>query len=432
MAIENDFFDFKNSAIMAKNLDKAWMIYSDQNSHQDDKEHALSFLIYALDIKDLTNLNKKIIKRMNLREEIKKYNPEYIPNLSPKFLKLMPYEMRIQKTVSYRKTPESEIEDLFNKGELLDINQNDKLLDTQIHTPYLNEQKRAKYRVHIHQGLFYQGRELFDTSHYSAHRKITYAAYTLNANGELSVFKHKGVAGKKAHSSMNAGCPVESAGELVIKEGKLLSINTYSGHYCPSLFNVYRVLEYFTEKGVDINDAYVYSELNPRTQGLELESKNISLNNNDNTREIFYKIPAKNMFKGLHNSLDTSLRKIQVEMEDYLSTSVTSILLDIKDKISHSTLTSDRLKIARKIHAMATLLLTDLHDSNGSSTNHMEKIRMLRKELKSLRKENQELSRTHDKDPLNGRLENKLSFFAKSAKSLPEQNEDAEAFKKIF
>lgn len=65
---------------------------------------------------------------------------------------------------------------------------------------YLDNGKRAEWRVNIRNGFFEQNGEKFDTSSMISKGKKGYAAYTLNANGELSVFSH--TSNKFFHSSM--------------------------------------------------------------------------------------------------------------------------------------------------------------------------------------------------------------------------------------
>jgi hypothetical protein len=53
------------------------------------------------------------------------------------------------------------------------------------------------------------------------------------------------------HSSLLAGKPVASAGELFVKDGKLLEINNRSGHYQPAMEVFGRVLEELRARGLN-------------------------------------------------------------------------------------------------------------------------------------------------------------------------------------
>lgn len=119
----------------------------------------------------------------------------------------------------------------------MDVSNSSKLKNIAYETKFLDKEQRAQHRVNIVHGKFKKDNADFDTSQMIAHGKTGFAAFTLNANGELSVFNHLGMRDKIAHSSMNSGSPVVAAGELKIQNGKLLAINTHSGHYRPSLFN---------------------------------------------------------------------------------------------------------------------------------------------------------------------------------------------------
>ncbi|MBL7542873.1 MAG: hypothetical protein JNL11_03610 [Bdellovibrionaceae bacterium] len=56
------------------------------------------------------------------------------------------------------------------------------------------------------------------------------------------------------HSAPVSGEPVYFAGEVKIRNGKLIGLNTNSGHYMPSNENLYNYLKYLQSLGVDLHD----------------------------------------------------------------------------------------------------------------------------------------------------------------------------------
>lgn len=265
-----NFFD--NTKILAERVDRAWAIYKDETTGTKERMHALTFLIYAFDIGDeyfgKDALNARLTHLMNLRAARKAENPEYLP-----ILQSAGYDLRHQAQIvapipAHRHASDPTIRQRIADGDLLDVGQEDKLYDRH-GTTYLTSQQRAEYRVDIFKGHFFKAGKLYDTSSEIAHGKPEYVAFTLNANGELSAFRHLGVMRDPrngrflAHSSMNEGSPVLAAGEMKIKNGKLISLNTFSGHYRPSLFSVARFLEYLGDRGVDISKTKVYLQNKP-------------------------------------------------------------------------------------------------------------------------------------------------------------------------
>lgn len=132
-------------------------------------------------------------------------------------------------------------------------------------TVYLTSEETAKYRTLINDGKFYildntaEAFQICDTEEMESKRAKGFAAYTINKDGGIAIFSHKSTADGLAHSSMNAGAPVIFAGELKIEEGVLKEINTFSGHYKPSIENVYYALKYLQEQGVDITNVKINS-----------------------------------------------------------------------------------------------------------------------------------------------------------------------------
>ena len=399
-----DEYTLNKKKTLAENIDKAWEVYRDLSKPNKQRNLAQSFLIYALDISELEEINTQIIRLMADRNIHKKVNPEYIPGLSPQYLGLNPAKMLPKKTTVTNTSNDSAIQDLFNKQELIDVNQRDKDKDP-LYTPYFNRERRAQYRVHIYKGQFYQRGKLFDTSKYFAHDKPMYAAYTLNATGELSVFKHYGKKGKPLHSSMNAGCPIVSAGELVIKKGELLAINTYSGHYQPNLFNVYRTLQYFHEKNINISNTFIYTRKKPSSVGFNVNFKPVLI---PSSKLLYYKTSATEFIATVKDKLENSTRSICNDIRKYQEISFKNMLFALKDVLSFSNLTHERKALSAKLIVASQQFKKQLGDNLQYNK---ETINKLLTDLQILKIENQKISAVHGKDENNGRLQTKIDGF---------------------
>lgn len=252
---------------VAKRLDSAWSDYQDSSLPDEQRLNALEYMIYILDINFVSHsqesLNELLVKLMDTRAQKKDRNPDYIPILRSGRYQLETKARVLQSTKTSNVSDDNEIQQAFKAHKLLDVNRSDKHNDKVDRITYLTAEQRAEYNIQIHEGLFKQSGDVFDSSHYIAHKKPGYVAFTFNTNGELSVFNHLG--GRKdsqgrrlAHSSMNAGSPILATGEMEIKQGKLVSINTFSGRYEPSLYSLTLFLEYLSDRDIDISETKVY------------------------------------------------------------------------------------------------------------------------------------------------------------------------------
>jgi hypothetical protein len=130
---------------------------------------------------------------------------------------------------------------------------------------YLNDQKREKYRVTIGSVLT-RGGKPFDTKNSKAKYlaksggyKEDYISdaqwYEWGLSGLIwvcvgsaagtekpSFFSHVGKPHRFHHSSFNRGQGVIAAGEWIIKDGALLKISPVSGHYQPTMQNLYHAV----------------------------------------------------------------------------------------------------------------------------------------------------------------------------------------------
>lgn len=158
---------------------------------------------------------------------------------------------------------------------------------------------------------------LFSTKNMIAHGKKGYAAFTLNINGELSVFNHKCTKDGIAHSSMNAGAPVISAGELMIHNGRLISINTFSGHYEPSLYSQLRILDHFSRRGIDLSATTILTQQNPEHV---LNQHLGSMKSASNWTRQQYATPALALIKPFREQVKLQMKAFKCQADRKLKT----------------------------------------------------------------------------------------------------------------
>jgi hypothetical protein len=393
--MKQDFYS--QEATMASNIDSAWEVYTNQEREEKERKAAQRFLIYAFDLVDTDRINQQLCPLMHQRLLHKRNNPEYIPGLSPKHLALQPEDMSLNS---------SSVKGLLANDEVLEMNYQSAKHDKEYKAEYLSYSDRAKYRVHIYQGNFYQNGQLFDTTNLSSHKREGYGAFTINLYGELSIFQHgKGY----YHSSMNAGNPVVCAGEICIANGKLIAINTHSGHYTPSLFNIYRTLEHFVEKGIDVSQVKIYTNL-PPPEGLHLQEKE-----RIDFSEESYEIPAAIFFYSIKEKLNEALHSILSDIRKYQSDTLKNNLFDFKDSLINSSLTKDRMKIATKIQEIASQLQDELEPEQLPD---LAKVKILIQSLKDLEEENEQLSSVRGKKTKSGRVSHNLETFIQQISTL--------------
>jgi hypothetical protein len=107
-------------------------------------------------------------------------------------------------------------------------------------------------------------REAFDTTGgrqvRDGHDLIGGSTYVLSPDGKL----HCGAA-DTIHSTYMAGGRVQAAGLLVVKTGKVLIVDNYSGHYEPNWKNLYQMVSLLASKGVLDSSAVISMVVDPST-----------------------------------------------------------------------------------------------------------------------------------------------------------------------
>lgn len=177
---------------------------------------------------------------------------------------------------------------LLKQRKIMRVNDYSRIVD-ETGITMLGPEERQQYRIFIKNGLFCKlNQEVkfgenndfirYSTLTMQSHNKKFYAAYVISTEGEIYLFEHK--EGALRHSSMMAGNSVFAAGEMVIVEGKLTKISTFSGHYEPDMRNVYMTLKYLERQGVslrfvkidDIFDTFKY-HANTNTKDIFVHSE---------------------------------------------------------------------------------------------------------------------------------------------------------------
>ncbi|MCW8444411.1 hypothetical protein OQJ05_10150 [Fluoribacter gormanii] len=414
--------DLKNGAIyldrkgtLAERIDFAWSVYSTEDKFErEEKDAALKFLIFAFDITDTNEINEQLIQLMAKREQYKAKNPEYIPGKSP----TLPFDPGVvipQKTAAHGQADVKEIKEAIESKELLDVNNRSKHLDSHKQTKFLTPEERAEKRVHIRNGKFKRHGRDVDTSNMISHGKRGFAAFTLNANGELSIFNHHGMADRVAHSSMNAGAPVVAAGEIEIKRGVLKTITTHSGHYHPSLFNVYRFLEHLSRNNVDISQAKVVTRTDPSTSLHHLQSKPVYFSAYP---KALYETPATQIYEGMNKIINENIDSINQQLKSYQKAGIKTSLFKLKDKLSGSDLTERRAELAATFEANINSFKAGLVNTL-SAGELKEKINELNTLISNYQSKNEELSS-------GGRLAKTMDMFKERVNDLKSAQDEIE------
>jgi hypothetical protein len=269
-----------NSKTLSGRIDLAWKIFR-YTPNERVQQEAYQFLIYALNINDLGMSHEERRAMLNyLIHNKHKYigpNGSYIPGKAP----LLGFHTRCPSSEALLIDSSPEVLGAIKNSKLLDITQAASQLDQNEGILELSSQELNRFRVHIYKGLFFKDGRAFDTSTMTAHLKPNYAAFTLDLDGEFTAFNHIFGEDKIKHSSMTAGRPLFMSGEMKVEQGVLKRITTQSGHYLPTLFNVYMFLDYLVQHQVDISQTEVLifnkppQELNLCFQEVEVPAKHI-------------------------------------------------------------------------------------------------------------------------------------------------------------
>lgn len=312
------YFKKAKSKALYHCLDEAWSDHNNQSLNNTQRNAAFIFICYVLNVnpkaeKAREKINELMADRINYKNNF----PEYIPGRNVRRAKL-------NKLGAYPKKA-------FNKKEFLEIDQKKRTLDAIGKVPYLDANIRARYNLVISNGLFTQHGETVDTLAMISHGKIGFGALTIDPFGEINLFPHfqgelfnVDISTSLVHASMSQGNWLTFAGEVQIVAGKLVAITTYSGHYNPSLYNIYRALQYFESQGVDISNTAIYLMSSPDSLGMPFASD--------------YKVIPQNMAIIDQDKKEIVLKEKQVDPKtcSWYRVSSASLLGSIKKDLLHS------------------------------------------------------------------------------------------------
>lgn len=120
------------------------------------------------------------------------------------------------------------------------------------------DERNKRFKLEIINGTFMKNGKPYTSA--SAH-SIFVVDSNLNLYEGIHILKARPPAkGRFYHSSFLAGAPVLMAGEIHIKDGKLLRISNKSGHYKPSEKSLSSFLEYLKIKRVNFSNVKVELE----------------------------------------------------------------------------------------------------------------------------------------------------------------------------
>ncbi|MDF1757573.1 MAG: hypothetical protein P1U74_04680 [Legionellaceae bacterium] len=268
---------------LEKELSKEEQIFEKIKLLESDSQHALLFLyqVFDIDVDDSGEdpAHEELRRIMDIRDEKKKSNPDFLPGISPES------NERLTLTKHGRK-------------------------DDRLYSPtMLTMEERGIYQVNLKKGIFFKNNQPYTTYGMKSHYKDNYASFTCNNMGEISLFTHLGGEIDKdkrrlVHSSMNAGADVYCAGELKINtKGNLTEITTHSGHYAPTLYNVYKFLQHLEKRGIDITEVKIVTNTLPPSSSIKCD-KNYPLRG-----EVTYR--ASDLFTYISKDINLSINDMR-------------------------------------------------------------------------------------------------------------------------
>jgi len=222
-------------------------------------------LHFITSVLNTENINE-IHALMREREYKKRFNVAYLPLKSPRSMKTkLPPPEQAKTRGKYNLLKLAKLGLLQKKGKILSLNDMTVIWDLLQKIKRFTPEERNKYRVLIKKGIVVNAKNLkpFDSKEFISHDKVGFAAYVINPEGEIVFFNHLNKKDLIAHSSLFPGASVFAAGEMKIEEGKLKAITIYSGHYKPKLINIYEVIKFFIEQGVDMSDVKILFKHKP-------------------------------------------------------------------------------------------------------------------------------------------------------------------------
>jgi hypothetical protein len=129
---------------------------------------------------------------------------------------------------------------------------------------YLDEGMRESYRITVHDGMVYDADGLpFDTSNgvsaFGADHSGR-AIFVMDEHGNLYASLEQEYR-RFHHSSFFGGGEVAAAGELMVRDGRIMELTDRSGHYMPGLSQTQQVLDQLESQGIiiDPNNIHLFA-----------------------------------------------------------------------------------------------------------------------------------------------------------------------------
>ena len=124
---------------------------------------------------------------------------------------------------------------------------------------YLDEEARRAYMLSIRDGRLIDAKgQPFDTSKGASlfSDGDGRAIFVMDEQGRIFA-SNSHSRGQFHHSSFLSGRPVASAGELVVRDGRILEITRRSGHYTPTEAQLNQFVERVRSSGVDLSGTII-------------------------------------------------------------------------------------------------------------------------------------------------------------------------------
>lgn len=263
-------------------LDDAWDVYFEAESLKCDHDNEPTQLQLEL-INDVSKKFLKIMgdilgtqdeieilalmeKRMS-SNQIEDMDTGYLPNQTTKLNSIDPYTATSKVQYNWKSLASKAL--AYSRGDLMVVEPESRKRDKGIGqfakpTKMFSKEEREKYRVLIGGGKLrrfdFVSKESkdFTTLGMESHGKRGFAAFVIDANGEMFCFNHLDKSDQVAHSSLVSGGPVRAAGEISVLNGVVAVLTTHSGHYLPGKQNLQKTLKFFQEKSVDLTETLVH------------------------------------------------------------------------------------------------------------------------------------------------------------------------------
>lgn len=167
---------------------------------------------------------------------------------------------------------------------------------------------------------------------------------------------------------------------------------------------MYRVLEYFSDKKVDISKAHVFTEQNIKELGLESTPQYFTAYDAN-----LYKTSAKTIYTNIKAAIKNNIDSIRDQIRKYQSNNFTTAIYQLKDTLIGSNLTKKRNELSKELDEAIDKFKSDIKSILPEKFE--EKKLELTELITQFEKRNNALSITNNKDENNGRLAAKIALF---------------------